>query len=164
MLMHKRVWYCLFLVSAVSILGCGQKCPDNFPDIFPCVIRLTQENQPLEGATVVLNSSSPELNRWAVSGISDAEGSVVLKTNGKYIGAPEGEFTVTVTKEEIIYKGGEKIVDGEKIQAKPEKFSLVEQIYNQPETSSLKVKIEKKKNQIELNVGKKVRIPVAIIQ
>lgn len=155
------------LVISFSFLifcGCfGEKRPEGFPDIYPCEIKITQEGQPLSDATIVLFNGQPDLDRWAVSGITDQSGLAQMKTNGKYPGAPLGNFTVCVSREELS-EGEEKIIGGEKIKTDQKKFLLVEKKYSDSASSPLKISIEKKKNHFDLDAGKKIRLSVPIIQ
>ncbi|MDO5582167.1 MAG: hypothetical protein Q4G69_13650 [Planctomycetia bacterium] len=153
----------LFLLLVCAI-GCGgPERPAGFPDIYPCEVRLTQEKQPLANASILLKSDLPDLDRWAIAGITDANGVAVLTTNGKFPGAPEGDFIVCVSKEEIEY-GPEKMVQGEMVKTNPKKFLCVEKIYSDSKTSPLKIKIEKKKNHFDFDAGKKIRTEVKMIQ
>lgn len=160
-LMNKYILICLALLC---FTGCfGEKRPADFPDIYPCEIKLVQENQPLTGASIVLSSGQQDLDRWAVSGITDENGLAQIRTNGKYVGAPAGKFTVCVSKDEIT-EGEEKIIGGEKVKVNQKKFLLVEKIYSDPAASPLKIEIEKKKNHFDLEAGKKIRLSIPMIQ
>lgn len=155
--------YLLTIFLVVFAMGCnGEKRPDGFPDIYPCEVRLTQENKPFANATIILKSDRPELDRWSIAGITNEEGIARLTTNGKFSGVPEGDFIVTINKEEIEY-GPEKKIDGEMVKTNPKKFRCVEKIYTDPTTSPLKIKIEKKKNKFDLDAGKKERSPMIMI-
>jgi hypothetical protein len=86
---------------ASFIAGCGgDPRPAGMPKLFPVSIVVTQEGQPLAGAMVQLTTEAPELMRWGPTGITDADGIAVMRTDGRYAGAPLGTFSVVVSKRE----------------------------------------------------------------
>jgi hypothetical protein len=66
------------------------------PKLTPCTLTFTQEGQPLDGAMVTLNPT--DSSKWYPSGITNEKGSVELYTNGKYKGAPQGNYKAVVKK------------------------------------------------------------------
>ncbi|MDR2171904.1 MAG: hypothetical protein LBP59_17300 [Planctomycetaceae bacterium] len=135
----------LFVVNIVC--GCGRNNkPEGFPDrLYPCEIILTQEGLPLSGAYVELFHQEADKKNWASAGIANAEGYVKIYTYGKWQGAPEGSFNVTVTLREI-----------EKIKNKEITYTLVDENYAKPETTPLKLEIKGKTKQ-NFDVGKKTK-------
>jgi hypothetical protein len=67
------------------------------PKLTPVTLTITQEGQPLSGATVTLIAAD-QPQTWYPTGITNEKGNVELFTNGKYKGAPKGKYKVTVTK------------------------------------------------------------------
>ena len=149
--------FCLLTLSLLT--GCGgEKKPEGMPNLFPCTITLTQENAPLEGANVMAVSDDPQLARWPVTGITDANGSISFVTYGKFKGVPEGDYTLLVIKEETVEQKP-KVVDATEHRQGPVKFySLVDPKLGEKNSSTLKIKVEKKKNHFEFDTGKKIRL------
>lgn len=141
--------------------GCGgKKRPSDMPDIYSCQITITQENAPLEGATVLFVSDDPALAHWSVGGKTDEKGKAIMKTHAAFIGAPAGTFTVILSKEELIPNGEPKIVRGEKMTPPMTLYSLIDPKFTTKEKSPLKITIEKKKNEQTFEIGKKEKIKV----
>jgi len=131
----------------------GQKKPEGMPKLYPCKIKLTQGTAPLEGATVICMSDDPALARWTIGGISDSSGTVDIVTLGKYKGAPQGTFVVTVSKYENVWNEGHS----EEHDAPDQTFLMVDQKYETKETSPLSVTIEAKSNSFEFDCGESTR-------
>ncbi|MDR0869495.1 MAG: hypothetical protein LBN39_01735 [Planctomycetaceae bacterium] len=66
------------------------------PKLQSVTLSFTQEGEPLAEATVVLVPQFP--CDWTIGGLTDASGSVKLRTHGKYEGAPAGQFKICVSK------------------------------------------------------------------
>ena len=92
------------LLLAVSfIVGCGgEPRPAGMPRLYSASIVVTQGGEPLEGASVTLTPEDPENARWGPMGTTDGSGVAVLRTDGKYAGAPLGAYKVVVSKLQII--------------------------------------------------------------
>jgi len=91
------------LFAAVFITGCwGEPRPDGMPRLYPVSIIVTQEGVPLEEASVTLIPEDPANARWGPMGMTDGSGVAVMRTDGKYAGAPLGTYKVVVSKMEII--------------------------------------------------------------
>lgn len=70
--------------------------------------------------------------QWPVGGVTDANGTAKINTYGSYPGAPEGKYTVLVSKETIVYSDESRI--------NVEKFIYtVDQKYSSVNTSDLKL-------------------------
>lgn len=98
--MMKRLFALLCLCLIVVMSGCGEKAPDGFPKIFPCQITVTDGGTPIDGVAVKLTPDQP-MNNITVYGTTDASGKVAVTTlQGTFgkEGAPEGGYTVTLTK------------------------------------------------------------------
>jgi len=93
----------LSLVTAFVIqTGCGQQLPPDWPKTYPCTITVTKDGEPLEGATVYLTRTENH-GSWAVAGLTNASGVAEMETSWTHAatkGAPEGTFTVTLSKAE----------------------------------------------------------------
>jgi len=99
---HTLFSFITLALVACFIAGCGgDKRPDGMPKLYPASIGITQEGEPLAGATVQLIPGDGVDSRWGPMGMTDAAGVVVLKTNARYNGAPLGTYRVTVSKVEL---------------------------------------------------------------
>jgi hypothetical protein len=102
---HRNFFILLIFTAFVflSSVGCFKNSrPSDLPKLFPCKIIITQEEQPLEGATVTLLSknSSSSGRTWIISGRTNANGETYLVTQPDFPGAPEGEYKVLIEKTE----------------------------------------------------------------
>ena len=128
------------------------------PKLYPCILTITQDAQPLEGALVSLRSNDPAIAKWAASGVTDKTGKVTLKTQGKYDGAAAGEYKVVVLKE-VVEEG---IVLQAETETTPEKsipgktFSYVEKMYGDMSKTPLTLKVEGKVNET-FEAGKAIK-------
>ncbi len=149
----------LLLTAVTAAVGCGgEKKPNGLPNLFPCTLTITQENSPLENATVLAIPDDSSLDKWPISGTTDAAGIVSLITYGKFNGIPEGSYTILITKEEIVEKKIDRPDDSEHHQGPVKFYSLVDPKMGEKETSPFKITIEKKKNHFDLDAGKKIRL------
>ena len=138
-------------LAFVATLGCGKnKKPADLPPLNPTTVTVTYDDgTPVDEATVALIQSTKSGGRtWNLVGVTDATGSLIVKTDGTWDGAPEGEYNVMVTKEIL-----ESSDDGET----PGKVKIyVDPKYGSASTSGLKATIVKGENNIELKVGEKM--------
>lgn len=75
---------------------CEAAPPDGMPELNNFNMIVLQNGTPLEGAHVLLRS---ETNPYLVEGISDSKGVAQLTTQGRYSGAPTGEYKVSIIKQ-----------------------------------------------------------------
>lgn len=155
------------LCTVVFASGCGKKKPPGFPKIYSTTITITQEGVPLEGARVRLYKPDAADFPWSINGTTDATGKAVISTEIEYPGAPEGKFKVCVQKSEIdevpsvsTDASAEEIAAVQKKikETKPKEKHFVEEIYWSKSTTPLEVDIVPSKNELNLDVGKKVLI------
>ena len=131
----------LTLLLAVMITACKPNRPKGCPKLYPCTLKIIQGGEPLEGALVNIYPDNPDLARWPIVGLTDAEGQVVLMTQ-TFLGAPLGSYTVTVSKAEQPHV------------LPPVSIEHVEEQYTDKETSPLKIEVVKKLLEpIQLDVG-----------
>ena len=165
--------YLILIVALISFTGCqfgGEKLPEGMPKLVPSTIQLTQDGAPLAGATVSL--IDPSGNRqWVPGGLSDANGTIELYTNGRYKGAPEGKYKVVVTKTETDPsklgeapspedpKYGEYMNQmlGERLDT----YTLVEKQFTDVKNTPLEVEIKKGEKSHKFEVGAKVKIKIS---
>jgi len=157
------------LVLLIAVIGCsGAPRPAGLPKLYPVTLTIQQEGQPLSGTMVQLVPQNP--SQWGSGGTTDAQGRVNIRTHGQYDGAPEGTYAVVLTKQETLYPMPEEIQRGSRedqmawTQNNPnalaETFDLIQPEFQSPETTPLKVHVDKKAVKQTLDAGKAVRIPV----
>jgi len=99
--MNRTIFSLMALLLAMPVLtGCGEKLPEGMPKLYPTMITITQEGEPLEGALIQLFPEDDSISQWGPSGLTNASGVVELRTNAKYKGAPLGNYKVTIIKRE----------------------------------------------------------------
>ena len=180
-----RLYLLLLAVTLVlPVPGCGgQKLPAGMPDLYPTTITITQENQPLGDAIVMLANADKSVE-WSAVARTNAKGVAVLETSGQYKGVPAGTYKVTVTKQEMerppdpyadapdpkvdqgkyqewYMQNEAKIAAASRVQ--PKVTSVVDPVYDSVEKTPLTVTVEaKKKNDFPLDVGKAVSVSVKV--
>ncbi|MBR0225700.1 MAG: carboxypeptidase regulatory-like domain-containing protein [Thermoguttaceae bacterium] len=150
------------LCLCAIVCGCskGPKKPSDLPKLYPATVTVTYDDgSPVEGATVALLSQTTGGRTWNLTGVTDATGKLVLRTDGNWDGAPAGSYNAIVTKEIGVSdapteKGGSETLKSI--------TRYVDEKYNNPKTSGLTVEIKEGDNQIELKVGEKVEQDVKV--
>jgi len=141
------------------------------PDLHPCQITITQEDVPLEGASVTLFPKTGGSNGWNTVGLTNANGVAEMKTHNDFKGAPAGEYVVMVTKtershgsvpDEPPYSHKENPMEYEKwLQAKnAEKritYRLVKPEFNDANKTPHTITITKGKNEAAFDVGEPIK-------
>jgi hypothetical protein len=159
----KRVFQLTILFTFVlsCVFGCSRSSkPDDFPKLYPCVIKITQDNSPLDGAIVSLVPSDQSNWKWHSSATTDTSGVATVMTYG-FVGSPAGKFKVTVEKKldaDPVYStdsAGEKQVSSYETV-----YTLVEEQYAKPETTPLTVDVPESSRGVTVNfdVGKAVKV------
>jgi hypothetical protein len=142
---------CLFIVL-FTFIGCnfGPTAPDGFPKkLYPCELTILQNGTPLQGARVALLHQDENQKNWGTSGISDTEGVVQLYTYGKWKGAPEGTFKVTVIKQSVEGPDNKEIT-----------YTLIDEKFAEPETTPFELEIKGKTTQtFDVGTAIKKKIP-----
>ena len=96
--MRKVALLSLLAIVTLGVFGCGgPKKPSDLPELYPCKIKVIQDGQPLEGASVQLNDPE-KTSRFVVGGVTDDKGVAEVKTDGKFKGAPAGKYKVLISK------------------------------------------------------------------
>ena len=101
-LCHKRLFVLPFIIFT-AFLGCGKPAkekPADMPELIPCEITVKLDGSPLSGATLrfLSTSSGSSKETWSVSGTTNASGVAKMQTYGEFIGVPEGEYIVLISK------------------------------------------------------------------
>lgn len=154
--------FLLIACIVLSLSGCRRDDarPADLPQLYSCILTITQEGKPVDEASVTLTSKNPGVKYAVCSGTTDATGKVVVRTYG-YDGVPSGHYAVTVSKfnvegqHEKINEYGETYMGGGKV------YSYVEQTYGDLNTSSLEMLVGTKRCEATFDVGKAVRVYVS---
>jgi hypothetical protein len=126
------------LILAASF-GCAKKNPrpaDLPEDMSPCVITITQEGTPIEGATVALQYETPV--KYQTSGTTDAKGAATMTTYG-FAGAQQGTAKVLVSK--LVTEGGSEGEEYGDVGTMEQDFETVDVKYKSADTTDLTVTI-----------------------
>ena len=152
----------ILILCFVALVGCAKSnVPDGLPKLVPVTLTLMQEGAPLSEAVVSLEGDTP----FSVGGVTDAKGSVILYTSGKYKGAPPGKFKVRVMKTESdptpsAPKPGDPefraYMEDARNRSAAKTYTLVEKQYTQIDTTPLELDITGPLTQT-LDVGKAVK-------
>ena len=169
----RQQFFKITIVLAIAVLcfcvGCdkGPQKPKDMPDLFPCVITITQGNVPLEGALVVLTPKSGVSNGWSTDGVTNAKGVVELKTHGDFKGVPPGEFLVLVTKTELSPSDLGDIAPTDpvkyeewhlgKLAEKRITYRLVKPEFGNAKTTPHSITISKESNKATFDVGEPIK-------
>jgi len=158
-LMKRFYVFSLVLVLFLAFGGCQKSLrPSGLPPLHPCTITVAQKGTPLADASVQLIAK--EASIWPVTGMTDAVGKAVMVTYGQFKGAPLGEYTVVISKKETVDEGrGDDHQSGV-----TSVFSLVAVEHTKPETSTLRITVQKGKNAETFDVGEPVRILVDTVR
>ena len=155
---------------AAASFGCvGEKTPPDMPKLQPTTITITQEGAPCPDADVQLLKKDDLTYKWFAGGVTDASGKCVIRTLGKYNGAPEGDFTVvvykTVRNESETRKNTPEPTDPaqarewiKKVAEEEKEFDMIDVKYKKIDTSDLMISIVKGKNEQTFDVGPAVQI------
>ncbi|MDR2439469.1 MAG: hypothetical protein LBE12_08905 [Planctomycetaceae bacterium] len=143
----------IFLFAVLFIFtGCTFKpaTPDDFPKkLSPCEVTILQGGTPLQGARVALSPQDENQKNWGISGTTNAEGVVQFYTYGKWEGAPEGTFKVTVVKH---------LVEGP--ENKKTTYTLIDTKFAEPETTPITLEVKNKTTQtFDVGAAIKKKIP-----
>ena len=92
---------CLCVFVFLLFAGCGgDKLPPGIPKLYPATLTVIQDGKPLAGAEIIMINVDPAIN-WSAGGVTDQNGVLKLRTQGRYNGAPAGRYKVAVEKTEI---------------------------------------------------------------
>lgn len=159
----KRILIALVACICIVSVGCagGAKKPADLPKLNPTTIKIVYDDgTPVDNAQVALRLAKSTGGRvWNLTGVTDATGSLTLKTDGQWDGAPAGSYQVMVTKE---VGEAAKTDDPTADATAPSPKRYVAKKYNDPNASGLTVEIVEGPNTFELKVGEKVEEDVAV--
>lgn len=159
--------FSFFTALAIVAVGCNkQDLPPGFPELNPTTLTFVCDGSPLADADIMLVPTGAP-SQWVVGGKTDADGKLVVRTHGEYLGAPEGEMAVTVRKErredgEFAKNNprpeggdvGAKMAWDRKATAERSVFLVCGSEYLDPSTTPLKITIKKGKNSEKFDLPK----------
>ena len=167
---HTFVSLITFFLAVSFIVGCGERLPDGMPRLYPASIEVTQEGVPLDEATVMLYSESPDLARWTPSGVTNSSGVAVLSTNGRYKGAPLGTYKVTVKRASLDphpepelaneFTGSPGAAKYQQLELARKAYTYVETPYTSLEETPLTVEITANQKIYPVDAGKNIKVEV----
>lgn len=163
------------LLSALALVnlafsGCGgEKTPPDMPKLQPTSITIVQDGAPCVDANVQLVKANDLNYKWLAGGRTDAKGVCVIKTLGKYNGAPEGDFQVVVYKTVRLESETRKNVPepqdpkeaqawSKKVAEEEKEFEEIDPKYKKYDQTDLTITIKSGKNEQTFDVGPKVSI------
>jgi hypothetical protein len=157
--MSKQIIVFIFVIGTIVYSGCNRESkPADFPKLYHCQIKVTQNNVPVSDIQVSLYDINVT-NRWVVFGQTDHNGNATIRTHGSFNGAPAGKYKVVLTKLEEEGQGWDnpdsptpKWVEDIKI------YSLIDEKYTKPETTPFELVIESKSVAETFEIGQPVRI------
>ena len=132
--------FSLALVAVVAV-GCGKSNkPSDMGELGGCVVKVTQDGAPLEGADVIFYAQDPENQKYTPSGRTNEKGEAKIKTYG-FEGVPAGEYKVTVTK--LVIEEGELVVaeDGSESVEGGSEYQAVDAEYRDVNTTPLSITV-----------------------
>ncbi|MDO5553080.1 MAG: hypothetical protein Q4G68_04915 [Planctomycetia bacterium] len=167
----KHVLFYTILCIAFVAMGCrGPARPEGMPDLLPVVLVIAQDGTPLTGASVMLAPAEETGERnWSLGGVTDESGEVVIRTHGKFAGAPKGTYKVflrktkeigTISRDDAPQDDLAALrkweADHAKELASIKTVSCIEKDYTSASTTPLEITVTKENSRFELNAGKAV--------
>ena len=152
----KRIFALIACALLVLATGCQKNTrPADLPeDMSPCKITITQDGQPLAGATVELVYN--ENVKYQTSGATDETGVATMMTYG-YAGAQQGTAKVVVTK--LVTEGASEAEDYGEAGNLGKDFQVVDKKYRSKDTTDLEITIGKEIVEQTFEVGAAVHDP-----
>ena len=151
----------ILIVALLLLAGCGgdPSRPADLPKLYPVSITITQEGNPVEGATVTLVSKTP--TKYGTSaGSTDSSGIAGFRTYG-FDGVPEGEYAVMVDK--MVEEGAREITTstGDTHMTRGKTYRYVEPKYLREAQTPLGISVTTQGAKETFDVGAPVRIFVS---
>jgi hypothetical protein len=158
-----RFWVSMMLMCLVGLVSAG--CADNsrpkdLPQLFPCTIKITQNNVPLAGATVEFVPTNQADAKYRALAITDDSGTVQMSTYG-YPGVPSGKYKVVTTKnidDDFVYAANESTGGRDVVDYKT--YRMVEPKFSSAETTPHEIEILNKGKRVNaaFDVGKAIKV------
>jgi hypothetical protein len=156
-------YFVLIITVSLIFLGCrGEHLPPDLPKLYSVILTIVQDGQPLNGASVVVVNENYASSPWAAGGVTNEQGQVKLRTEGKYAGAPAGNYKVTVTKVEEpnieLPEDSSSPQYNKKVkEIQDNTFYLVDDKFTKLNTTPLRIEITPSTKNFELDVSPTVR-------
>ena len=156
----RTVLFFTFSLTLLFYSGCGgvggSGRPADMPATYPVGITVTQGGTALQEASVTLTAKTPA--QYGVSsGQTDARGVAALRTYG-FDGVPEGQYTVTVSKQGVEGAKEATDADGNTYQTGGKVYGYVDSQYSKTDTSPLNIDVTKKGATETFEVGAPVHV------
>ena len=152
----------LFLSFSFALLfhaGCSggdSGRPADMPNIYPVKITVTQDGTALQEASVTLTAQT-SAKYGIASGLTDVSGVAVIRTYG-FAGAPEGQYTVTISKQGVEGATEAKDDEGNTYQTGGKVYEYVDAQYAHTDSTPLNIEVTTKGATEAFEVGAPVRI------
>ena len=155
-----------FSIITVMTVGCGEKVPDGFPEVFPCTIKVVDGGTPIDGCGVVLKGQNGAV--YASGGATDASGVATVGTSqGSFHkkGVPAGEYKVVLSKAAAVSGGlteeQARAMDPDQRRAHMEKMateqakavSVVPDILSDPQKTPLLLTVKEGDNTLDIDLA-----------
>ena len=150
----------IFTLSVALLFqaGCGGNDgrPADMPKLYSVRITVTQDGNPLDGATVTLVANTPSTYGES-SGTTDASGVATMMTYG-YAGVPADDYAVRITKS-VVEGATERLTEeGRPIMTGGQLFQYVEERYTQTNTTPHSLTVTDRAVTETFDVGSPVRV------
>jgi hypothetical protein len=139
------------------LAGCKDTSrPADLPPLYSCVLVITQDNKPLDGAVVELVPIDEANAKYRSSSATDADGNATMTTYG-FDGVPAGQYKVCVWK--TVIEGVTQYTnnDGELVNTNGTEYRTVEQKYSTAKTTPHEIEVTKKTLKTTFDVGKPIK-------
>ena len=150
-----------FTLTALTIVGCAKDDgrPKDLPPLFPAEITITQEGNPLAGATVALEATGGTSSVYHPSGITNESGKAVMSTYG-FDGVPAGTYKVTVRK--TVVEDVKQVTDayGDLVDDAGVEYRTVEPQFSTADKTPHEIEItnSRKTLHVTFDVGKAIKV------
>ena len=154
----RTILFSFLSIALVLHTGCGGGDSGrraDMPKVYPVKITIKQDGTALQDASVTLTAETP--SKYGSSGITDASGVAVIRTYG-FAGAPEGTYTITVSKQGVEGATEAKDAEGNTYQTGGKVYEYVDAKYRQADTSDLNMEVTTKGATAEFDVGAPVHV------
>ena len=100
--MRIKPFYALVMIVTFLVFsGCSnENRPKDLPRLFPTILTVMLDDQPLDNGLVSLYAENETDAKWTVGCRTDAQGKAIIMTHGQFRGSPAGKFKVCVMKSE----------------------------------------------------------------
>ena len=143
MLLHHKGLIIVSLIVIAAFQGCEKTVkekPAGLPELIPCEITVKLSGSPLPGASVRLLSTPPSKS-WSVMGTTNASGVAKMQTYGDFNGAPEGDYTVLISKSQTDDIPQDAMSGGNNRIERPQSKMIVDPAFANPTKTQLRLTV-----------------------